>query len=731
MKRRISAILLCLALLVGLLPTTALAAVTDSWDLKVHVSENDKVKYGEKNTLEVGFGVQSDNLQLRNLQSVMVAVDLTVFDLISKSGKVMTDKEFGDLKTTEYTEGAGKYVYFGNKFYSENAEEDVNWTTKVYFAKSEVGKIGYVKIEPAQGQDACSVTTEMILSSVLLGFKAGKSKADLKPDSIRIATLEEANKLSNEVVAILTDGNENTQYYGFNPASGYTALKNNPAVVWADGLLPGTTYTVSFNANGGSGEMTPVSGVSGSYTLPENGFTAPEGKQFKGWARSADGEVLTAPIEVTADITLYAIWEDIPAVTHTVSFNANGGSGSMADVTEVSGTYTLPACTFTAPAGKQFKGWAASASGAVIAGTSIEVTANTTLYAVWEDIPAVTYTVSFDANGGSGSMADVTGISGTYTLPACTFTAPTGKQFKGWATSASGAVIAGTTIEVTANTTLYAIWRNISSGGTGSGGGVTTYSITVKDAKNGDVTASHKSAAKGALVTLTVDPDKGYVLDTLTVLDGKDKEIKLTEKNGKYTFTMPASKVTVEAMFKASAPTGKNPFIDVPAGSYYEDAVIWAVEKGITSGTSAVTFDPNGNCTRAQAVTFLWRAAGSPAPKTKVMPFTDVPSGSYYYDAVLWAMEQGITKGTSDTAFSPNASCTRAQIVTFLWRANGSPAVSGNSAFTDVASDAYYAAAVAWAEKNGVTGGIGNGLFGSGNNCTRAQIVTFLYRAMK
>lgn len=267
--------------------------------------------------------------------------------------------------------------------------------------------------------------------------------------------------------------------------------------------------------------------------------------------------------------------------------------------------------------------------------------------------------------------------------------------------------------------------------GTGTGTGATTYPITVKSAKNGDVTASHKTASKGTAVTLTVDPDKGYVLDTLTVLDGKDKEIKLTEKNGKYTFTMPASKVTVAATFKASAPTGKNPFVDVPAGSYYEDAVVWAVEKGITSGTSAVTFDPNGNCTRAQAVTFLWRAAGSPAPKTKVMPFTDVPSGSYYYDAVLWAMEQGITKGTSDTAFSPDASCTRAQIVTFLWRANGSPAVSGNSAFTDVASDAYYAAAVTWAEKNDVTGGIGNGLFGSGNTCTRAQIVTFLYRAMK
>ena len=309
------------------------------------------------------------------------------------------------------------------------------------------------------------------------------------------------------------------------------------------------------------------------------------------------------------------------------------------------------------------------------------------------------------------------------------FTDKTTFQINGQTAKLDGAIPA-TGLDNTIITLTFPATEGGSTGG-GGGGGVTTYPITVKSAKNGDVTASHKSASKGTAVTLTVDPDKGYVLDTLTVLDGKDKEIKLTEKNGKYTFTMPASKVTVAATFKASAPTGKNPFIDVPAGSYYEDAVVWAVEKGITSGTSTVTFDPNGNCTRAQAVTFLWRAAGSPAPKTKVMPFTDVPSGSYYYDAVLWAVEQGITKGTSDTAFSPNTSCTRAQIVTFLWRANGSPAVSGNSAFTDVASDAYYAAAVTWAEKNDVTGGIGGGLFGSNNNCTRAQIVTFIYRSVK
>ena len=343
-----------------------------------------------------------------------------------------------------------------------------------------------------------------------------------------------------------------------------------------------------------------------------------------------------------------------------------------------------------------------------------------------------TYAVNV-TSGGNGSVSADHATAAAGTEITLTATPNSGYHFKEWEViSPTGLVITNNKFTMPdSDVDVKAIFEKNSSTGGGGGGGVTTYPITVKSAKNGDVTASHKSAAKGTTVTLTVDPDKGYVLDTLTVLDGKDKEIKLTEKNGKFTFTMPASKVTVAATFKASAPTGKNPFIDVPAGSYYEDAVIWAVDKGITTGTSATTFNPNGICTRAQAVTFLWRAAGSPAPKTKVMPFADVKAGSYYYDAVLWAVEQGITKGTGDTMFSPDATCTRAQIVTFLWRANGSPAVSGNSAFTDVASDAYYAAAVTWAEKNDVTGGIGGGLFGSGNNCTRAQIVTFLYRSVK
>ena len=348
-----------------------------------------------------------------------------------------------------------------------------------------------------------------------------------------------------------------------------------------------------------------------------------------------------------------------------------------------------------------------------------------------ESIPKLieySVTVKDDGNG-TASASPAKAVAGTeITLSA---KAKSGYHFKEWKVVTGSVIITDNKFTMPDEAVeIKAIFeKNTSTGGStgGGGGGVTTYAITVKDSKNGDVIASHKSAAKGTTVILTVDPDKGYVLDTLTVLDGNNKDLKLTEKNGKYTFTMPASKVTVAATFKASAPTGKNPFIDVPAGSYYEDAVVWAVEKGITSGTSAVTFDPNGICTRAQAVTFLWRAAGSPAPKS-MNSFADVPADAYYAKAVAWAVENGITSGTGGGKFSPDATCTRAQIVTFLYRAAGSPAVSGGSVFSDVKAGAYYADAVTWAASKGITGGIGNGLFGSDNNCTRAQVVTFLYR---
>ena len=335
-----------------------------------------------------------------------------------------------------------------------------------------------------------------------------------------------------------------------------------------------------------------------------------------------------------------------------------------------------------------------------------------------------TYTVTFNGNGGVPSVIRMATID--QKLPELPTATHSGRySFNGWYTEKNGGTKITTATLFDKDTTVYAHWTYTGSTG---GGGVTTYPITVKSAKNGDVTASHKSAAKGTTITLTIDPDKGYVLDTLTVLDGKDKDLKLTEKNGKFTFTMPASKVTVEGSFKEEFPDFPNPFSDIAPSDFCCDAVMWAVAKDITNGIGNYTFAPNQPCTRAQIVTFLWRAAGSPAPKS-ASNFTDVPADAYYAKAVAWAVENGITGGTGDGKFSSDATCTRAQAVTFLYRASGSLAVSGNAAFTDVAADAYYAAAVTWAEKNGITGGIGGGLFGSDQSCTRGQIVTFLYRA--
>ena len=354
------------------------------------------------------------------------------------------------------------------------------------------------------------------------------------------------------------------------------------------------------------------------------------------------------------------------------------------------------------------------------------------LTATYKTAPATEYNITVtDGKATNNTGATITKAAAGTKVTITADAAPSGKVFDKWVVD-SGSITLANPSNKTTTFTMPAEAVSVKATYTSSGGGsiiITTYAITVKDAKNGNVTSSYKYAAPGVPVTLTVAPDKGYVLDLLTVIDSKNQEVKLTEKDGKYTFIMPGSKVTVEATFKAETPD--NPFTDVPEGSYYEDAVIWAVDKGVTGGTSATTFSPDGICTRAQAVTFLWRAAGSPAPKSSAMPFTDVKADSYYYDAVLWAVEQGITAGTSATTFAPNLNCSRAQIVTFLYRAAGSPAVSGSPTFTDVAADAYYAKAVKWAQANGITTGIGGGLFGSDGSCTRSQIVTFLYRYMK
>ena len=335
-------------------------------------------------------------------------------------------------------------------------------------------------------------------------------------------------------------------------------------------------------------------------------------------------------------------------------------------------------------------------------------------------------TFSFDPstkvkNNGTDYIVKRAGSEGAYTY---TVLAKSGLTSGVYLTDPSGALASNYYVSSTANGVWTVSYSAPSSGG-GSSSSSRRYDVSAPSVKHGDVTVSPKSASKGDTVTITVKPDSGYELDTLTVKDASGSKIKVKDKgDGKFTFTMPASKVTVSAEF---AEIETLDFADVPTDAYYYEAVKWAAKKGITGGIGNGLFGPNQPCTRAQIVTFLWRAAGSPEPKT-MSSFADVSMDAYYAKAVAWAVENGITTGTGDGKFSPDATCTRAQSVTFLFRAIGK-LVDSKAEFSDVLTDSYYANAVAWAVENGVTNGIGDGLFGPDNSCTRAQIVTFLFRA--
>ncbi len=333
----------------------------------------------------------------------------------------------------------------------------------------------------------------------------------------------------------------------------------------------------------------------------------------------------------------------------------------------------------------------------------------------------VTLTLKYN----DGATADTTynvASGTTITLPTPAYRS--GYTFNGWY---DGSTKVSSPYKVTKNVILTASWSYNYSGGSSSYD--PTYSVsTPSKTENGSVTISPKNASKGDTVTVTVKPDSGYVLETLTVTDKNGNELTLKDKgNGKYTFTMPAGKVEVKATFMEDN-SMLIFFYDVPNNAYFYEAVKWAVKNGITTGVGNGLFAPEQPCTRAQIVTFLWRAAGSPEPKGAASGMTDVVSGSYYEKAVAWAIENGITTGTTTSTFSPDVTCTRAQAVTFLARALKAKAASA-AEFSDVPTGSYFADAVAWAAANGVTEGIGGGLFGSDNDCTRGQIVTFLYRA--
>ena len=488
-------------------------------------------------------------------------------------------------------------------------------------------------------------------------------------------------------------------------------------------------WTITFNAGGGSGNMDSVTVKTGTnYILPECGFTAPTDQEFKAWEISGTEYKVGDTYIVSGDTEIKALWENsvITPTTYTVTVGNDGnGTGTASPSTAAAGTtITL---TATPKTGYHFKEWEVISGGVTIKDDKFLMpNDNVEVKAIFEkDAPAPTeYTITYDLAGGTAE-----GNPDTYTIETRTFTLknPTksGYTFTGWSgTGLDGENNMTVTIPTgsTGNRTYTAHWRY-----NGSGHSYSYYTIKATAGAGGSISPSgNVSVREGRDQTFTITPDKGYAVANVKI-DGKS--IGAVKS---YTFENVSRTHTIEVIFmKANGNPQTGVFVDVATGSYYEDAVDWAVENGITKGTDDTHFSPDGICTRAQAVTFLWRTAGSPASKTSTMPFTDVPVGSYYYDAVLWAVENGITKGTSDTTFSPNMTCSRAQIVTFLWRSEKSPAAGTANPFADVKSTAYYADAVLWAVKENITKGTTSTTFSPNADCTRAQIVTFLWRCKK
>ena len=416
--------------------------------------------------------------------------------------------------------------------------------------------------------------------------------------------------------------------------------------------------------------------------------------------------------------------DGLKAVTLALGGGKLGGSTDTIQIIVKNGSkFTAPASDgMTRPdgnTGSYFK-WLGSDGNLYAPGESVPEVV-TTLTAQWT---VHQYTITYDLAGGT-----VEGNPNTYTIETRAFTLknPTksGYIFTGWSgTGLDGENNMTVTIPTgsTGNRIYTAHWRY-----NGSGHSYSYYTIKATAGAGGSISPSgNVSVREGRDQTFTITPDKGYAVSNVKI-DGKS--IGAVKS---YTFENVRRNHAIEVIFmKANGNPQTGVFVDVATGSYYEDAVDWAVENGITKGTDDIHFSPDGICTRAQAVTFLWRAAGSPKPETRAMPFTDVPVGSYYYDAVLWAVENGITKGTSDTTFSPNMTCSRAQIVAFLWRSEKSPAAGTANPFADVKSTAYYADAVLWAVKENITKGTTSTTFSPNADCTRAQIVTFLWRCKK
>ena len=515
-------------------------------------------------------------------------------------------------------------------------------------------------------------------------------------------------------------------YVGFRPVLEVL----NPGTLGPDGLKV-VTLDLGGGKLGGSSDAIQIIVKNGStFTAPmSGGLTRPDGDtgSYFMWL-DGNGNSYEPGGSVPADVTTLTVQWTAP--TYTVTLHANGGTINSGNVTEY--TYGVGAAlpTDVTRTGYTFKGWYdnENLTGSPVTAIGDTETGNKEYWAKWE---INQYTITYDLAGGTAE-----GNPNTYTVEMDTFTLknPTrpGYTFTGW----SGTGLDGEnnmTVTIPRGSTgerrYTAHWRYNG----GSSGGSSSYPITVPSkTENGSVTVSPKSASAGSTVTITVKPDSGYVLETITATDKNGNDLKLTDKgNGKYTFTMPTSKVEIKATFMEDNSV-LNFFYDVPNDAYYYEAIKWAAENGVTGGVGNSLFAPNQPCTRAQIVTFLWRAAGSPVVNY-LMPFTDVDEGAYYAEAVRWAASTGIVTGLTETTFGTNDVCTRAQAAAMIYRCAQAQGKGFTGAwmfhlpFTDVPEWAYES--VAWCYMNGVTTGVSETSFAPGNDCTRAQIVTFLWRA--
>ena len=506
----------------------------------------------------------------------------------------------------------------------------------------------------------------------------------------------------------------------------------NPDTLGSDGMKV-VTLDLGSGTLGGSSDAIQIIVKKGiAFTAPASGgLNRPDGDtgSYFMWL-DGNGNSYEPGDNVPADVTELTVQWTAP--TYAVTLNTNGGTINNGNVTEY--TYgvgaTLPAADDMTYTGHTFKGWYdyESLTGSPVTAIGSTETGDKEYWAKWE---INQYTITYDLAGGT-----VEGNPDTYTVEMDTFTLknPTrpGYTFTGW----SGTGLDGEnnmTVTIPKGSTgerrYTAHWRYNG----GNSGGSSSYPITVPSkTENGTVTVSPKNASAGSTVTITVKPDSGYVLETISVTDKNGNDLKLTDKgNGKYTFTMPASKVEIKATFMEDNSV-LNFFYDVPNDAYYYEAVKWAAENGITGGVGNSLFAPNQPCTRAQIVTFLWRAAGSPVVNY-LMPFTDVDEGAYYAEAVRWAASTGIVTGLTETTFGTDSVCTRAQAAAMIYRCAQAQGKGFTGAwmfhlpFTDVPEWAYES--VARCYMNGVTTGVNETAFAPGNDCTRAQIVTFLWRA--